>query len=202
MLSRCCTGYQQGATFFGQPLWWVPVPAPVVQVASVAVAVVLGVWVVRGFIRSDAGAPSLWSNPSLFVMSHVLVFALSYVVFTSVDGGWLVVNVWHNLQYILVVWLFNVNRVNRAQGDGAAVRRANLFVRQARIFPLYVLASIGLATAMYAGIDGVSSVLARYGIPAGMILYATVNFHHYVVDAVVWKVRKKSVRTALGLVHA
>jgi hypothetical protein len=32
-----------------------------------------------------------------------------------------------------------------------------------------------------------------------LIIQQTINYHHYIVDAVVWKVRKKPLRATLGL---
>jgi hypothetical protein len=32
-----------------------------------------------------------------------------------------------------------------------------------------------------------------------IIIYQTINFHHYIVDSIIWKARKKPMREALGL---
>jgi hypothetical protein len=32
-----------------------------------------------------------------------------------------------------------------------------------------------------------------------LIVYQTINFHHYIVDGIIWKVRKPRVRENLGL---
>jgi hypothetical protein len=34
-----------------------------------------------------------------------------------------------------------------------------------------------------------------------MVIYQTINYHHYIVDAVIWKVRRKPMRETLGLAH-
>ena len=60
----------------------------------------------------------------------------------QLNHGWLVLNIWHNAQYILTVWLFNNNRFK----EGMAI-----------------------------------------------------NFHYYVVDAVIWKVRRKPVQQNFGI---
>ena len=37
------------------------------------------------------------------------------------------------------------------------------------------------------------------GLSATIVLYQIVNFHHYIVDAMIWKVRKAPIRKTLGL---
>jgi hypothetical protein len=49
---------------------------------------------------------------------------------------------------------------------------------------------------------GVSLLGASVGVSisaATVIIYQTINFHHYIVDAVIWKLRKPSLRANLGL---
>jgi hypothetical protein len=38
-------------------------------------------------------------------------------------------------------------------------------------------------------------------LPLFAVVYQGINFHHYVVDAVIWKVRKKSLRENLGIAN-
>jgi hypothetical protein len=38
------------------------------------------------------------------------------------------------------------------------------------------------------------------GIPlAAMVVYQTINFHHYIVDSVIWKVRRKNIQQTLQI---
>jgi len=32
-----------------------------------------------------------------------------------------------------------------------------------------------------------------------LVIFQTINFHHYIADAIIWKVRKKSIRDNLGV---
>ena len=32
-----------------------------------------------------------------------------------------------------------------------------------------------------------------------LVAYQTINFHHYIVDGIIWKVRKKKLQQTLGL---
>ena len=40
---------------------------------------------------------------------------------------------------------------------------------------------------------------ARATLPLFLVAYQTINFHHYLVDGLIWKVRKKKLRSNLGL---
>ena len=41
-------------------------------------------------------------------------------------------------------------------------------------------------------------MLAAIALPT-IIIYQTINFHHYIVDGLIWKARKKPMRKTLGL---
>jgi hypothetical protein len=32
-----------------------------------------------------------------------------------------------------------------------------------------------------------------------LVIYQSINFHHYIVDSVIWKVRRKPLQTTLGI---
>ena len=44
------------------------------------------------------------------------------------------------------------------------------------------------------------TVVEQYSaLPLFLVAYQTINFHHYIVDGLIWKVRKKPLRANLGL---
>jgi hypothetical protein len=45
----------------------------------------------------------------------------------------------------------------------------------------------------------VLSVAPETGLPLAIIAYQTINFHHYVVDSFIWKVRAPSLRKELDI---
>jgi hypothetical protein len=47
--------------------------------------------------------------------------------------------------------------------------------------------------------DLVSSTFTLTATMAGLIIYQTINFHHYIVDSLIWKLRKPKLRQNLGL---
>jgi hypothetical protein len=148
-----------------------------------------------------------WSRGRLAVahfyycMSHFAVFSLGYLVLPDFDHGWLTVNIWHNAQYILFVWLFN-NRRFRGVVDSRRVFLSTIC--QDGRFPLYIAVCLTVSTTVYFLIQyfGVDLIGASIGVSvsaAAVIIYQTINFHHYIVDAVIWKLRKPSLRANLGL---
>ena len=46
-----------------------------------------------------------------------------------------------------------------------------------------------------------AALIALVGLPAApmIVMYMTINFHHYIVDSVIWKVRKKPLQQTLGI---
>jgi hypothetical protein len=192
LLVRSARGAETASTFMGLPLHWLPAPGPVVALAGAAALVALAAWLRRTFIQARAG--TLGSAHALYVVSHVVLFTVAYVAIPRPDHGWLVVNVWHNFQYVLVVWLFNVNRF---RGGVDPARRFLSTLSQPRSVIAYVFCCTVLGTALYLTVDSTAGWMSRYGLPAGMVLYATINFHHYVVDAVVWKLRRPEIRRSL-----
>jgi hypothetical protein len=42
-------------------------------------------------------------------------------------------------------------------------------------------------------------VATAAALPLVVVAYQVINFHHYVVDSVIWKVRKKALRQNLGV---
>ena len=89
---------------------------------------------------------------TLYVLSHVVITVVSYVAISEVTRGWLLINIWHNAQYLLFVWAHNA--------------------REFRV-----------------GVDPARPLLSRLS-PVVLIGHMAVNFHHYLVDAVIWRSRR------------
>ncbi len=133
-------------------------------------------------------------------MSHLAVFSVSYLVIRDLDHGWLAVNIWHNAQYILLVWMYNNNRFRN--GIDPAHRFLST-ISQQRNALIYFAVCLISSTALYFGIDQLLRVVApQAGMSLGglvLIVYSAINFHHYIVDGVIWKVRRKPLQKNLGV---
>ncbi len=187
--------YQAPETFLGVEVRVLPVPWELVVGSGVAAAAAMAWWLF------ELGAQLLrggrLQGHSLYLLSHTVVFAVGYVVIRNLDHGWLVINVWHNAQYILFVWMFNQNRFR--QGVDPEHRFLSR-LSQPSNWPYYFLTCLLISTLLYFGLDQGLDTLAPYStLPLFLVAYQTINFHHYIVDGLIWKVRKKPLRENLGL---
>ncbi|MCZ6665461.1 MAG: hypothetical protein O7B81_09165, partial [Gammaproteobacteria bacterium] len=106
--------------------------------------------------------------------------------------GWLVVNIWHNAQYIVFVWLFNNNRFK--SGTDPKARFLSTISQEQNAWR-YFAVCFGLSTLIYLTISNVTAAL----LPLTIVIYQTINFHHYIVDGVIWKIRRKPLQQVLGI---
>jgi hypothetical protein len=181
--------HQDPGSFLGGPLTVVPVPEIAVTAAGLASVLALGCWLAARAAAWQRG--ELPAAHTLYVLSHVAIFGVGYLVIENVTVGWLVVNVWHNAQYLLVVWLFNTNRY-RDGVDPAAPLLSTL--SQPANVGRYLLLCLGATVLLYGGIRVFVPTLA-----AAIVISQTINFHHYVVDALIWKTRTRPIQRTLGL---
>ena len=130
------------------------------------------------------------------MLSHFTIFIVGYLLIDDITYGWLVINVWHNAQYILFVWLFNTNRYK------AGVDKTTPFLSricQPQNFVRYLSVCLAISTLVYVTTYFIANQRTLAGLPLAIIVYQTINFHHYIVDSRIWKVRKKPMQKTLSL---
>ncbi|MBY6205081.1 hypothetical protein [Halomonas denitrificans] len=186
---------RQPKLFLNMPIWTFPVHDLLLQLLwSVSIgAVLVFAWRWRKELRSGAFR---WAYPT-FVASHLAIFLVAYAGTESINHGWLAINIWHNAQYLLFVYLFNQRRYK----DGVS-RRGWLisFLSQPGRWWLYFLALFTITTVFYFSVDSVIDLLqGSYAIPLTIVFYQAINFHHYIVDSLIWKLRRKPIRERLGI---
>lgn len=204
----------QKATFYAVPLWGIlyrsaaepdrflgmelralPVPMWLVDAVGVVAVALTVLWV--------AGRIAAWRDGRLalthtgYLASHVVVFLVGYCLIPSIDCGWLVINVWHNAQYVLFVWLFNRNRFRA--GVSADAPLLSWMVQPGRGWAYFGLCLV-VSTAVYFAFNhAAAAIVAATALPAYLILFQSVNFHHYIVDSLIWKVRHRKLRETLAI---
>jgi hypothetical protein len=181
--------HQAPETFLGAEFRVIPVPAFAVDVAAVATGAVLALWAWRKLAQWRQGR--LPVAHTLFMLTHFLVFYVSYLAIESLEAGWIVVNVWHSAQYVVFVWMYNEKRFKSGVDPKAWLLST---LSQRRNIWLYLVVCLAISTAVHASIE-----VLYQGVAMFLIIQQTINYHHYIVDAVVWKVRKKTLRATLGL---
>jgi hypothetical protein len=172
----------------------IPVPEMLVTGVGIAAMFFLLVWVYQRLCDLRAG--KLPVAYTWYMLSHFSIFLVGYLLIDDVTYGWLVINIWHNAQYILFVWLFNTNRYKNGVDDKASFLST---LSQRENVLRYMLCCIGISTVLY-----MASYFATYnmllaGVPMVVLIYQAINFHHYIVDSRIWKVRKKPMRETLAL---
>lgn len=186
--------YQDPGSFIGLPLAVVPVAGPVVQVAAAATVVLTLYWVFRRVEAWRAGRLAL--THTLYMLTHFMVFGVFYLAVEDITYGWLGINIWHNAQYILFVWLYNTRRFKDGVDPNA---RLLSYISQPGRLWLYLLTCVAITGVVYAGVFGVLEATLLTGLAGTIVFYQIVNFHHYVVDSMIWKQRQAPIRKTLGL---
>lgn len=174
-----------------------------VGIAALGVTVL---WVVRLPTRYLEG--KLAVLPTLYIITHLLIFMTGYYWLgrIHINLGWLVINIWHNCQYILIVWLYNNNRFrNGIDQEHPFLSK----ISQVQFLWRYFGTCIGITLAVALSIRVFAGYFAPNFLPQlvieegggwAVLIYQGLNFHHYIVDSYIWKVRKKEVRERLGVV--
>src|SRR5206468_7073573 len=101
--------------------------------------------------------------------------------------------VFHDVQYLSLVWIYNRNRVEKDRSIGGFMRF--IFRRSGSLIGLYIglvfaYGSIGYLNSSI-GIETITRVLTGVVAASGLL--------HFYYDGFIWKVREKSTRQSLGL---
>jgi hypothetical protein len=174
-----------GDRFLGLPVTPLVVPEPLLILLGFAAAAAVLAWIVR--ILRAAFNDTLDLQYTGFVASHIVIFLVAYVGMEDVNTGWLAINVWHNFQYVLVVWMSNAKRY--AGGIDPAARFLSRLSQPERVMK-YFACCLAIATLLYAAIDRLTVLALGGGMAATIGVYMGLNFHHHIVNALIWKRRK------------
>ncbi len=186
--------WQAPEMFLGLEVRVIPVPGWAVDIVAAAAIATLALWVflrAKAFLRGEGPVAH-----TLYMASHITVFAIGYIAIEDVTYGWLVINVWHNAQYVLFVWLFNTNRYSTGVDKKAPFLS---WISQAKNWWRYFAVCLAITTAVYGGVSIFGPYFLALGLPSLIVIYLTLNFHHYIVDSLIWKVRKAPLQKTLGL---
>jgi Tfp pilus assembly protein PilF len=112
---------------------------------------------------------------------------------TNILAGIALFEVFHDVQYLSLVWIYNRNRVEKDRSIGGFMRF--IFRRSGSLIGLYVglvfaYGSIGYLNSSI-GIETITRVLTGVVAASGLL--------HFYYDGFIWKVREKSTRQSLGL---
>ena len=180
----------QPETFLTMDVWVIPINSEVSNVLLIVTALVFLIWFVKKTnlaIRKEISI-SYYS----YLISHYLIYYIAYAYIDNVNYGWIVINVWHNAQYIAFVWLYNTNKYGTIEDSSNPF----LFLARPSNAVLYFLGCFAVSSAIYFSIEKLGEGLPFYVL---IVIYQTLNFHHYIVDSKIWKLRKRPIQETLKL---
>ncbi|NRB40117.1 MAG: hypothetical protein HRU20_16905 [Pseudomonadales bacterium] len=189
--------WQAPSEFLFVELRVVAVPEMLVNIVGVCAILSLVYWAVQRFIAWQAGR--LPVAHTCYMLSHFTIFSAGYLLIEDITQGWLIINIWHNAQYILFVWIFNGNRYKKGIDANATFLST---ISQPKNFLRYMLCCVSISSMVYLGIIVLTNNQLFVGVPLAILIYQTINFHHYIVDSLIWKVRKKPMQETLDLDRA
>lgn len=191
--------YRSPEQFLYFPLRTLPVSEGVLAGAALVTAALVIMWLIEQFKAYRAGKLAV---PYVsYVFSHFVVYYVGYIYLREINYGWLTINMWHNAQYILFVWLYNNRRFNGKPRD---TQKFLSTISQNGRFLLYLATCLTISTVTYFLIssylsDALSVAFTMTATMSSLIIYQTINFHHYIVDSLIWKLRKPKIQQNLGL---
>ncbi len=136
-------------------------------------------------------------------LAKILLFAISFgfwwfvmVTIENVIMGVAIWEIFHDIQYLSIVWVFNRNRVDKDNRVGSFTQF--LFRRSWLMIGLYTgmvaaYGFFGFATKARMFIDHETVTRLLLGVIAAS------GFLHFYFDGFIWKVRERSTRESLGL---
>lgn len=180
-----------GDAFLGLPVKTLVLPEGVIAGLGVAAAVATTAWLLR--VGQAMRRGTLQTAYEGYVLSHLAIFMAAYVLIDDVNVGWLAINVWHNFQYVLVVWMTNAKRWS--QGVDPQARFISTISQPGRV-AAYFGSCIAISTVLYLALGQFTALTVGGGLAATAGVYMGINFHHYIVDALIWKRRHTASQTA------
>ena len=176
----------------GGPLSAAALVGPLTVAWTVATAVVTLLFLINLLRTWLSGCPP---NP---VKLLLMATSFSFYWFTSVTVsnvlvGLAMFEVFHDVQYLAIVWVFNRNRVEKSEQVGGFTKF--LFRRSGALMGLY----LGLIFAY-----GSLYLIENWAAPGRMrelltAMLATSGLLHYYYDGFIWKIRESSTRQTLDL---
>ena len=186
---------RQPETFLFMKVYTLPVPVLLADIILGVTFIMFTLWLARQVKGLKNGQVKI--GHLSYLLSHHLVYLVAYVLIVDVTVGWLAINIWHNLQYISFVWHFNTNKFRAGFNKSQPIISWLSQPHRASIYVGFCLIATFL---FYSLVDlGISAIEPYTTLPLVVIAYQALNFHHYIADSVIWKLRKPEIHKNLEL---
>ena len=168
--------------FGGQEIHFLPVPRWLAYgLDAFAILVAIG-WALRAIRNPEVAR--VRPIRATFIATYALVFGLGYGLIGDFLTGWVLVNVWHNLQYVMLVRILNEDRFSGPRKDtpGFVAR----FSQPSMWLPYFAVMTVfGVLLTM--ALESLSLLSLASIIPLTFAASMSLNFHHYIVDGIIWR---------------
>ncbi|MCW7469581.1 hypothetical protein [Leptospira kanakyensis] len=186
-LHRCA---ERPNEFLFQDFWLPPVPQVMVNLVGFVSCSLWVYWFYTRFAAYRRGELAI--GHSLYMISHLFIFFSGYIWIEELCSGWLLVNVWHNVQYIAFVWIYN--RTRFASGIDSNSRLLSWISQRGTKHTIaYFLVTLTFALPVYYLLPELGFTLDTFlktsAVPTAVVLAMTFTFHHYIIDGIIWKRR-------------
>lgn len=175
--------WQAPETFIFLKLWVIPVAYEIVTISALLSVVFITMQIYswsKLYLSKELNGGYV-----MYMLSHYSMFIFGHFLIDDINFGWLAMNVWHNMQYIIFVWLKN----NQAYSSGVDYKHwlISKISQNGKIFS-YIIVCLAITLCIYAPLYYLTEK-AQEGtsIAVAFIVFITINFHHYIVDSVIWK---------------
>jgi len=175
-----------GEVLTAESVWWFTQAWLWATAAVTAAYAIHSVMVLR-----NGGRP----NPLKFVFIVITFLYLKYTA-SQIDRpvvGYAMFEMWHDIQYLSIVWVFNLARARKNPEAGGFIRF--LFRPRAVLALFYIALCLGfgaLAHTWHLFEDATWIRLAAAVVPGTAML-------HYYLDGFIWRIREPETRAALGV---
>ena len=178
-------------TLFGIEVIHIRPPALLVNGLGALILAIAAVYVMVWLQGSRGRAAYEWLRPAYLLLNFV-GFAMPFIVIRDGNAAFAAAALWHAVQYIAIVWLFNGRRY--AGGVDPAARLVSWVSQRGR-----ALAYMGLiaacAAVVYMSAFGVSFFVHRPFEDIALTFWTGFTLGHYYLDGTIWKSRKYDLRT-------
>lgn len=177
--------------FLGMPMWTVEISLP--GLAAVWLAVLcLGALSIQRLFPGTNESRANGGAYLKYLCGHVLVFGIAYAASNNLESSWLIASCWHNLQYLIFVG--KANRKRFSDGVDAKAPLLSTLSQTGNAW-LYIAFCLTATVAVYYALESVQpsiqSWLGLSALASMVLIYQTVNFHHYIVDAIIWRRQRR-----------
>jgi hypothetical protein len=187
-LHRLCTGPW---TLFDVEVIHVRPPALLVNAFGLLIVALATVYL---FVWFDAGRrrpAHEWVRPT-YLLFNFLGFAMPFLVIRDGNSAFGAAALWHAVQYIAIVWLYNDRRYRG--GIDPDARLVSWVSQRGRPFA-YMALIAACAAVVYAFAFGVSLFVHRPFMDIALTFWTGFTLGHYYLDGVIWKSRRYDLRT-------